>query len=282
VKIALCISHTPWVPSRFESMARLRTGLGITDEERRLGSIENAPFGLIPYREMTDRASNWVWSESMWQWGVDQDVDYCLFGQDDLLVAPNFWRVLDAMLIAMPDEVIALDTCHPSARTAARKGTRWVTTADGLVGLMYCWPRKLLQDDFMPWRRTGVRHPGVEGMSEDTLQGIWALSRGRRIFHPVPTILDTDADIASTYGNDRHLYPRPSVNWKDGDVCGWSAEDLERPDFWNPSSVVHLGRFYKQAHWWARQYVRGFTEEQLAAAEADRLPEEYARFFAYP
>jgi hypothetical protein len=241
-----------------------------------------------PYREFTERAPNHVWSAAMWDWLVTQSPGgYCLQLQDDVELAPNFRTVLEAMLQAVPNEVIGLETAHPGAMTVAREGGRWCTTADGLIGVGYVLPSALLQD-FLEWCDRELKLRSVLSISEDTLIGVWALATGRRIWHPVPTIIDHDLSIASTYGNDAHTMRRPSVTWRDGDILGWSDEQLEDVAFWRlpldpltgaSTRPHHLGRFYAATSQLATMHTRSFTLEQAKVADADVCAGRYARFF---
>jgi hypothetical protein len=90
--------------------------------------------------------------------------------------------------------------------------------------------------DFLLWRQE-LRQGAVESVTEDTLLGCFCLSTGHRIWHPIPTIIDHDTSIESTYGNEAHEHRRPSVTWKDSVLA-------DAGEFWRPRSVPHLGRFY--------------------------------------
>lgn len=270
ILISLGISHTPWVPERVESMRRL------TDALRR--STPNYYLG----ETFSDRCPNWVWSEKMWTWASNVQCTHCLFLQDDTMVAPNFWPALYAMLSEVPDEIIGLESVHPYGMTIARQGGRWYTSADGLIGVGYVIPRHILVE-FLAWR-SALSKGAVEAITEDTLIDVFAMSTGRRIWHPVPTIIDHDVRLDSTYGNDHHSYRRPSVLWSDGDIGGWLPENLERPEFWAPvfwstsESVPHLGRFYAGTHWLGKQWDKSWTIERHNACEADVCPEEYGKW----
>jgi hypothetical protein len=261
--IATCVTHCPWRPERVESMARLRTQLG-------------TQRGRGPYREETERAPNAVWSELQWRWAAGTEARWCAFLQDDAMLAPNWWPALEAMLAAVPDRILGLESVHPATMTLARAGKRWCSTADGLIGVGYVLPRETLRE-FLTWR-AGLLKGAVEAITEDTLLDVFALSTGRRIWHPIPTIIDHDTSLDSTYGNDAHGFRRPLVKWSDGDVCGWTSGDLERPEFWAPDGVTHLGRFYAGTHWLCKQWTRDWTAEKQAAAESDTCPEEFQKW----
>jgi hypothetical protein len=262
--IALAIPHTPWIPERVASMARLENALGTMMVPGFSPEPSSKPWGGIG-RVFTDRAPNKVWSEQLWLWGLETGADYLCQLQDDVLVSPHFWPELHAMIAAVPDQVIGLEAAHPRGRQLARAGIRWYTTADFLVGVAYVLPRAFL-DAFLDWRAHELRDGWV--IDEDMLIGLFCLVTGRMIYHPIPTVVDHDVSLASNYGHENHSHRRPSVTWENfepaGPVASWEA-----PDFWRPRAVPHLGRFYSHTPNLARRWVKGFGEREWRRAQED-------------
>lgn len=250
-KVSLAISHTPWIPERVANLER------ITGE---LGKAEI--FG--------ERCPNWVWSHEMWSWALKQESEHCLFLQDDLEVAPNFWGRLWKLIADVPNEVISLYNGHPGCKQLAREGYRWCTTTDGLVGMGYVFPRKLLSE-FLQWNDDDLLLKAVEKITEDTLIDLWAMSSGHKIYHPIPTLIDHYTEMPSTYGNDTHRYRRPAVTWKDEDMLGPHKD-----------GAPHLGRFYRGVHWYMKTYLKHPDPIRIHECERDECPLEYARFFVFP
>lgn len=281
--IALGIPHCPWKPERVQSLARLFEQLGIGGEDTSAPPHHCRVFGeLGPTRAL-------VWAQKLWAWGAEVDADYFLTLQDDVEVAPNFWAALEAMLRVLPDEVIGLHTSHPLAPELCRDDVRWVTTSDGLQGVGYVMPRKLLVE-FREWLASHVKDLEGYPEGEDTLIGLWCLATGRRIYHPVPTIIDHDTSIASAYGNDRHGNRRPTVVWKNAKAFdhAWTLATLAEERFWRglgkviqgpeglqwanniaPDPVKHAGRFYAVSPELARKWVEGFSDEDYRRAMRD-------------
>jgi hypothetical protein len=236
VTIALAIPHTPWVQARVESCARLVDALTPTSRE------------VVDHKLFTERTPNWKWSEDMWRWAVSTDASHFLTLQDDVLVAPNFWPALRSMLEAHPEEVICLESVHPATPALAREGHRWMTTSDLMVGVGYVLPTALLRE-FLAWRERLTPGPRVGSddrhvVPEDTLLACWCVATGRKIWHPIPTIIDHDTDIPSSYGHEAHTARRPEVRWNTWDgidgVRSWRA-DIESQAQYEP---VHLGRMW--------------------------------------
>ena len=227
--IALAIPHTTWVPERVASMDRLREALGhpLRDTD---ASIEAGKWPTH-YREFTDRAPNTVWSEALWTWLLETGAEWCLQLQDDVMVAPCFWPALRAMIAALPQEaeVIGLTSVHPGSVEIARQGHRWFTTRGNLVG----WAYMLTHDALSEFRiARDLLPPAFRQMNEDMQIAEWAARSGRLVWHPVPTIVDHDTSIPSSYANDHHGHRRPQVTWRD-----FGEGSLTDPSFWLPSGT---------------------------------------------
>ena len=231
--IALSITHAPWIPARIAPMSRIVAALAWEGPE-----AADAGFKYV-HTESTP-GPNWKWGEAQWSWALSTGAGGAIFLQDDTLVPGvprehvetppprgTFWRYFRAMMLAIGDDtLIGFHTRHPEAQTLALLGRHWISTTE-LVGTGYYFPRALLLE-FMAWReKMGLER--VRKIDEDTSIGAWARETKRRIWHPIPTIIDHDTDLASTAGNDRMDERRPAVFWDDE---GWSDEQLASPGFW--------------------------------------------------
>lgn len=270
ITISLAISHTPWVPARVESFGRLENRLA-----QSVGACPTWDFaraaGMTEKKSFTERAPNWSWSEDMWRWASETSATHCLFLQDDVIPAPNFWPAIHAMVEAHPDQIIGLESVHPGGMSLARAGQHGYTTADGLIGVGYVEPRSVVVEK-LKWRLFDLKRGAVENMTEDALINVFALCTGRRIWHPCPTIIQHDTSLESTYGNDAHSHREPCVTWRDGDVCDFAVADLEEPSFWGKSSGPHLGRFYEMTIELARRWAKSWTSEKHLASQRDVGP----------
>jgi hypothetical protein len=237
--IALGLPHTPWVPERVDSFDRLLSDLhivdhdGDTDEEGLPSCSGTEPLdhgkcgpsdGPTWAHIFSDRESNKVWPIKMWRWGLETKADFFLTLQDDVIIAPNFWPALRAMLKAVPDQVIGLSAVAPGGPEIARQGHRFYATRSHLVGWAYAMPRALLAE-FVAWVDANPKNHAE--MNEDQLLNEFVCATGKTTWHPVPTIVDHDVSIESTYGNDDHTHRRATVTWR-----AYSEADLEDPLFW--------------------------------------------------
>jgi hypothetical protein len=249
-EVSLSISHAPWIPERVESFERLRTQL----------IASGWPWEESPHDVEQERAPNWEWSGRMWRRAVEMGADWCLFLQDDVTVCPAFTSWIQAMIECCrrpADGAICLEVVHPAAQLVASAGHAWFTTRDGLVGCGYLLRRELLEE-FLAWREP--RLEVCKTINEDTLLGLWHLITGRLVLHPVPTCIDHDTEMASTYaGNGQHANRRPLVRWDTTEAT--DGTDLAR---WGASSIPHLGIFpgWSLPHLARRSFPEDYTEAQ--------------------
>jgi len=220
-RIAFGLPHTPWIEERVESLQRLHGQLGTLPVE-------------MPYREFTEQVPNAVWSEQMWSWGIETNADWFLTLQDDVEVSPWFWPSLHALLDTLDGlggGVLGLSSVHPIQVEIARQGHRWYRTRSHLVGWAYAIRHDMLRS-FMVWRS---RQKLTKQMTEDSLLNHWITVCNHDTYHPVPTIVDHDTTIESSYGNDAHVHRRPWISWRD-----FSEGSLTSAAFWRPSGDIPL------------------------------------------
>ena len=238
--IALACPHTPWVEERVSSFDRLKAQLA------KSGQPDH-------YLELTDKAPNEVWSVQMWKWMLDTGADFCLSLQDDVLAAPCFWPALRAMITRLPPRAaLGLSGVHPMAREQARKGHRWYCTTSWLIG----WAWGMWREDlelFYTWRMSQEGERTCQAIlpnGEDALMNVWMNKTKRDCWHPVPSIVDHDVSIGSSYANDNHGHRRPWITWH-----GYREVDLVRPDFWAPNGKrpTHYHTVAQNLCWWCNK-----------------------------
>lgn len=224
ITFSLAIPHCSWIPDRVVSFSRLIAQLdGVEFEGDRI---------------FAEKAANHVWSREMWSWAAHQSATHFLQLQDDVELCPDFIDALRACVSAYPNEIIGLEAADPFIKLLANEGRRWATTSDGLVGPGYVIPTRVLPE-LLAW--VDALKPGAsESIGEDTLIGLFCLHTGRRVYHPIPTLIDHDTTIASTYGNDSHPNRRPAVTWKDEPEV-----QLDSDVAWKRGSLRHIGRMYE-------------------------------------
>lgn len=238
MRFSLAITHTPWIAERKVPFERLLAQVGPADS-------------WYAFKIVDERAKNWEWSVNMWRWAASQDVTHCLFLQDDALLAPDFQHQLGKLVKKHQNEIIGLQVAHPAAMFAAENGHTWMTTADALVGVGYLLPKHVLEE-FLGWR-SNLKEGAVEAISEDTLVGLFALCTGRKIYHPLPTLVDHDVSVPSTYLNDGHVNRQSR--------CRWDSPfhvEVARPEY-----VPHMGRLFIGTPTLAQQWVPGTTDEDV-------------------
>ena len=254
MKLALSIPHTPWVPERGESMARVKTALGLGAP----GDYEFAGM-KVTYQEETERATNQVWPRRMWTRMLETGADWTLSVQDDTLPAPCFWPALTAMVQHLPPlAVLGLSATHPMGPEVARQGHRWYRTSSWVIGWAYAMRRADLAE-FVAW--IDARPELVAACNEDELINRWVSATGRYTWHPVPTIIDHDTSIDSQYSNDHHAHRRSTVTWRD-----YGEGSLTDPDFWLPSGDPQLLALPSPTHCWYCFERPGWMQSQRSGA----------------
>ena len=278
LKFSLAISHTPWIEERKASFRRLEDSLILP------GSIG------FPYAVFDERMANHEWSGKMWAWSASQDdVEWCVFLQDDAVVAPDFFERLTAIVTrgelvygandeiigtTIPQaglrgcrrfDVIGLQVAHPAAPALAAEGYRGFTTNDGLVGVGYAVKRTALKE-FLRWRAEGLNGDAGVRITEDSLLGLWCAVSGTGVYHPIPTIVDHDTAIVSTYDNGSHPNRNSRVRW-----------DTPRANVTAQDRIPHMGNFYAMTPALAKEAVKGIDPKTLSHLAGDNGHRELRR-----
>ncbi len=250
MRFSLAISHAPWLEGRAASMKRLTDSLVIP----RLAEAEE----LSNFEIFCDKEPNHVWSFKMWQWAASQEVDWCVFLQDDAIVAPEFFERLEQVIDDSPSGIIGLQVPHPAAGALALEGCAGFTTTDGLVGVGYAIKRSTLAA-FLSWRINCLNDGAVRAISEDSLVGLYAAVTGELVYHPIPALVDHDTTIESAYGNDSHANRKSRVRW--------DTEGL--PPQKHGVSALHLGCFYASTPAQVKQWVKDAGPDLVASLARD-------------
>ena len=249
--VALAIPHCSWDPTRVATLDRLLTQLG-TDSN----SVATVVQGTGPEPSR-------VWFGKMTEWAVTTGADRFLTIQDDARVCLDFWRTFRAMTEAVPDQVIGLQAIHPYAPHFAERG-RWYTTSDMLAGVSWTMPMATLRE-MMRFEATSLR-PGFETrLNEDNRVAMFCAMTGRKIWHPMPTLVDhhdPTEKIRSNYGHDAHGNRNSTVTWH-------QLEPKADVEFWKPGVVPHFGRFYQHTPAHVARNVKDWSESDMARIEGD-------------
>lgn len=263
MKLALGIPHKPGDAARDASLARL------------LATLQPLPLG-VELKVFDRPCSHWDWSGEMWTWACslakpdDTGLTHFLSLQDDAVVCDRFWEVLSAMIDAKPASTICLQTVHPDVDRVRERA--WLTTSDGLIGVGYLLPIDRL-GDFLDWR-VSLRPSARESITEDTLLAAYHLRRDWTIWHPIPTPIDHDVSLPSTYaalGNDKHAHRRSPIRIEgpvsDTLLAFYAAHYAQGIGY-------SAGRFYRSTHHILRAIDEAYGHEDWLSDE-----QEYRRQF---
>lgn len=219
MRFSLAVPHTPWIPAREESVRRV------------MPILATANTGAL----FTERAANWQWSRDLWRWSADQRLDYCVQLQDDVIPHPRFWDIVRAMC-STGREAYGLHAGHPAGPALAAQGGRWYRTRAWVVGVGYILRGDVMRD-LADYR--DAHEDEAKRYNEDDFIGRFLQARGIDVWHPMPSPIDHDTSVLSTYANDGHALRRPSVRWEDYD-----AEAMTRDEFWRCESAPLLASPY--------------------------------------
>lgn len=236
ITFALAIPTTPWIPARVESFNRLCAGLDIS--VTRVGGPNHVNITDVCHIAaiFSEKEPNRVWAQKLWRWAASTSATHLVQLQDDVEPSPEFWARLHAMVSANPNVIIGLEAAHPNGPDLNARGDRWYVTNSWLVGVGYVFPMGLLRE-FLAWCDENPEQ--VSQHNEDELINVWVSSANgsKQCWHPIPTLIDHDTSIPSTYDNDTHAHRRPTVTWRDG---AWSPEQLASAEFWRPQARVKV------------------------------------------
>jgi hypothetical protein len=218
-------------------------------------SVLNKRVGSDVSVEVDTTEGTWhVWAPAMWKRAVSLGKPYCLLLNDDLILPEWFWRDLELVIKARPDQVINLYNTHPVADFALSKGIRWLTSFDGLIGNAYVFPTEDLKD-FLSWREEVLTFYGRRDLTEDQQINLWAMCKRRLVYHTVPALVDHETSIPSLYGNTQFRKPHVGPKDLDGD------RETGGKNPWMTGSI-HVGRIFRGNHQHLlTKIVRGYIRE---------------------
>jgi hypothetical protein len=143
---ALAVPHLPHIQGRADNMDVMRRMLGVESREEKSAYAAGVPCGEANvFREFTEKAP---WPERMlarWKWALETKKDWFLALEDDVIVAPDFWKILEAMTIAWPGpEFLGLSATHSLGPAVALQGRRSYNTPK-LLGWAWACPMYVLE-----------------------------------------------------------------------------------------------------------------------------------------
>ena len=211
--IQIAIAHAAWDPPRAATLDRLVAEL-------------SPALPMIVSSGEREHAS--TWAPRLWRAGVRSEASHLVFLNDDVHVPPRFAEICEAMVRAVPDQVIAL---HTSIGLRMVRGP-W-QRAYWLTGPGYIFPRADLVSllEFLETRRAAF----AGDTNEDGFTMQWAWSIQKPIWHCLPALVAHDTSIPSTLGYDNHAGRESDIPWTE-----FPALDLESVDYWSRTESAPL------------------------------------------
>lgn len=217
--------HAPWLPGRSESFAAIQEIL-----EGRCDPIqEKAPTPVLCWS---------LFATASWRQG-----SHSAFFDDDVMLAPRSFDIMQAMVTAVPDKIIGLEAVSPYACSLHLTKNNWYRTKSWLVGRGYILPEEDLED-WRIWLLREWRRLATKGC--DSIMNEWISETGREVWHPLPTIVDSATGILpSALGGVPPIEPDYVGELRS--PCRWNTvgiqvtvDEMCNPDFWAPRDNVPL------------------------------------------
>ena len=224
MRTVLGIPHAAHLHDRAAGMARLRAQLGDWTKDP------------STYFEVTDKLPHPDWSRQLWEKGRDLTVGdptaQFVTIQDDVVIPENFAQILQALYTIWPDRIVSLFNVHPISRELARAGGKMYRSRAFVLGIGYSIPGSLMAE-FCDFRARNEKAARMR--SEDSFVALWAVETGRDIYHTLPSIVEHDVSMPSTWAADNHGNRTARVSFRD-----YSPAELAREDFWVHGGVPRL------------------------------------------
>lgn len=230
------ICHAAWLDERKRTLGRL---------------LEQVPDATVLSSKRREHAA--IWAHRAWEWVAEQKEPVGILN-DDVIVCPEFPKVIDAMCEAAPRRALSLHTSVPQAQTIDGRWCRayWYT-GPGVV--LYPEHAAALLDFWsgIPWAFNAK-----PGANEDVIAIHWAWARQEPFWSSIPAVVRHDTATKSTLGYDGHKLRSSCVDWEA--MPPEKQGDMTSPDFWRAG--VESPPFVENP-WCSTQYLnavrRGLT-----------------------
>lgn len=189
----IAIAHASFRPDRVKSL------------EQMLGQLEDAdPIVFSSHQP----ESNMVWAKRIWTWAAQQDCPVLVLN-DDLLLPPDFLRIVQTLIAAAPGRILSLHPQGSEMRELAARGERWAQVRR-LTGPAYVIPNANMAAEWLTFWG-----PNTNGQNEDGAVEAWMLHTRTLACACIPAVVQHRIDIPSTYpGYDTHPDRQTSVPWE--------------------------------------------------------------------
>jgi hypothetical protein len=205
----IVVAHASWIPERRESLKKL---VDLLKEDV-----------VVSASEGPEHAS--IWARGVWEWAARQNEHVCILN-DDVLVHPEFRKICEAMIEAIPDECLSLHTNILGAAAESMLGHHWVRC------YWYTGPAVILPPERVKSLLEWVYQTPWYFLSrnnEDNVAIHWAWAEQRPFYCAIPAPVVHDTTVKSTLGYDDHPFRVPLVPWGDPQ---WAGAPLTEKKWW--------------------------------------------------
>jgi len=206
VNIKYVIAHAAWSKGRKQGLSRV---------------LEMVPEAHVLSSRRPEHAS--TWATRLWDWCAEQDADYVVTLNDDILPHPKLQAIVPAIVEAVGPRLLSMFSHNPFAKTLRAAGHHFYKCY-WLTGPIYgASPREFgaMRDWVDAAPRTLIRH-----INEDNYGIHYAWDRQEPIWTTIPGLATHDTDIPSTLGYDNHPNRNSHVPFAECNA------DLTEPSYW--------------------------------------------------
>lgn len=216
ISFSTCINHTPFRPERVRSLKSMKAAL--------TWSLRAPTFiNDKDYRGTEWQVSKVEWFLTQLRWAADQKTSHAFFMTDDLHIAPRFWEIATRMVEHVPDRPIGFLSNAPRGPELVAKGAHWYRSNSWAVGPCMLFPTPMVREFLRYYEALSFEQQAYA--NDDSSWNSWITEHGPgETYHPLPTIIEHRADLASTVGHGDQ-YSRERVSWREMRVFkdGWQS-----------------------------------------------------------
>ncbi|HEX5732706.1 MAG TPA: hypothetical protein VF131_07720 [Blastocatellia bacterium] len=182
IDLSIAIQHTPSRADRRTWVRAILNQLRAEDPSIPITLIEDTEHeGCWPtYRRALEAAG---------------DVSHHLILQDDLGLCRDFIGSVKEVILARPDNLIALYTNAEAVLTARSRGESWIEKP-GVCGPSMIWPKHLIAE-FLQWQD---KHVDCNFEFDTVRVSMWLIKTSKRAFATVPSLTEHLGYASSTLG----------------------------------------------------------------------------------
>ena len=200
----------------------------LEDRKRTLGRLIEQ-LGDVPVTVLASKRPEHaaIWARRAWERAEEIDDDTTILN-DDVIVPPDFLKIVTAMAEAAPGRSLSLHTGLPEA---SRVRGRWLRSY-WYSGPAVMIPKGRATEMLDFWAKLPWSFNARPGANEDVIAIHHAWSKQEPFWHAVPSVVKHDTETKSSLGYDGHKLRTSPVGWE-----RFPDARLTDVDYWREGSA---------------------------------------------